>query len=193
MPSIVLGTTFIGPHDETFRTTDFLGNGAFGEVYRAVGEDSGTVVAVKLLPVGALSSDESKTALLNEVKAAQQVKHPNVVQVLFVNDGTSSQIGPYVVMEYVSGGTLAKWLRAQEQSGTQVPLDRAIEMMVEIAQGARAINEKTGATHPTTLGLFLSPRETIGLRGDSRASLLSGCSIAQTWLSMAHGDRTDHR
>jgi eukaryotic-like serine/threonine-protein kinase len=142
MTSIVLGTTFTGPDGEIFRTTDFLGNGAFGEVYRSVGETSGTVVAVKLLPVGTLPSDESRLALLNEVKAAQQVKHPNVVQVLFVNDGTASQIGPYVVMEYVSGGTLAKWLRAQEQSGTPVPVDRAIEMMVEIAQGARAINEK---------------------------------------------------
>ncbi len=142
MPSIILGTTFAGPDAETFKTTDFLGNGAFGEVYRAVGEVSGTVVAVKLLPVGILASDSSKVALLNEVKAAQQVKHHNVVQVLFVNDGSASQIGPYVVMEYVSGGTLAKLLRVQEQSGRQIPLNRAIEIMIDIAQGARAINEK---------------------------------------------------
>jgi serine/threonine protein kinase len=141
MPSIVLGTTIVGPNNETFKTSDFLGEGAFGEVYRAVGQDSGTVVAVKLLPIGQLNPD-SRIALLNEVKTAQQVTHPNVVQVLYVNDGTSSQIGPYVVMGYVSGGTLANLLRAQEQSGTQIPLKRAIEMMIDIAQGARAINEK---------------------------------------------------
>jgi eukaryotic-like serine/threonine-protein kinase len=80
--------------------------------------------------------------LLNEVRAAQEVKHPNVVQVLFVNDGASSPVGPYVVMEYVSGGTLAQLLRKQEQSGMQIPLNRAIEIMIDIAQGARAINEK---------------------------------------------------
>jgi eukaryotic-like serine/threonine-protein kinase len=142
MPSIPIGTTFIGPNNETFKTTDFLGQGAFGEVYRAVGQISGTIVAAKLLPIGVLTSTKAKTALLNEVKASVEVKHPNVVQVLWVSDGTSSQIGPYVVMEYVSGGTLAKLLRAQEQSGTQVPLNRAIEMMIDIAQGARAINEK---------------------------------------------------
>ena len=142
MPSVTLGTTLIGPNGEAFKTTDFLGQGAFGEVYRAVGETSGSVVAVKLLPVGVLASNDSEVALLNEVRAAQQVKHPNVVQVLFVNDGTSSPIGPYVVMEYVSGGTLATILRAQEQSGKTIPLPRAIEMMVDIAQGARAINEK---------------------------------------------------
>jgi len=138
MPSIALGTCFVGPNAETFKIIDFLGQGAFGEVYRSAGETSGTVVAVKLLPLGALASPETKIALLNEIRTAQQIKHPNVVQVLHVNDGASSQIGPYVVMEYVSGGNLATVLRA----GTQIPLDRAIEMMIDIAQGARTINEK---------------------------------------------------
>jgi eukaryotic-like serine/threonine-protein kinase len=142
MPSTVIGTAFTGPNSEIFKTTDFLGHGAFGEVYRAVGQSSGTVVAVKLLPVGELTSTDSRVALLNEVRAAKEVKHSNVVQVLWVNDGSSSQIGPYVVMEYVSGGTLAKLLRAQVQSAAQIPQNRAIEMMMDIAQGARAINEK---------------------------------------------------
>jgi serine/threonine protein kinase len=142
MPSVAIGNTLVGPSNQVFKITDFLGNGAFGEVYRAVGETSGTVVAVKLLPIGALASTESKVALLNEIRTAQQVKHPNVVQVLYVDDGSASPVGPYVFMEYVSGGTLAKLLRAQEQSGTQIPLHRAVEMMIDIAQGARAINEK---------------------------------------------------
>jgi serine/threonine protein kinase len=142
MPSLVLGTTLIGPNNETFKVTDFLGQGAFGEVYRAVGQLSGSVVAVKIIPIGTLDSDESKRALLNEVKAAEQIKHPNVVEVLFVNDGIESAIGPYVVMEYVSGGTLAKLLRVQGQSGDQISLKRALEIMMNIAQGAKAINEK---------------------------------------------------
>ena len=107
-------------------------------MYRAVGETSGTVVAVKLLPLGALATPESRLTLLNEIQAAQQIKHPNVVQVLHVNDGTKSAIGPYVVMEFVSGGNLARVLRA----GGQVPLKRAVEMMIDIAQGANAINAK---------------------------------------------------
>jgi len=142
MLSTPIGISFLGPNGETFKTTDFLGRGAFGEVYRAVGNVSGTVVAVKLLPVGILESDDSRAALINEIRAAQQVKHPNVVQVLHVSDGSSSQIGPYVVMEYVSGGTLAQLLRAQGQSGAERPLTRSFEMMIDIAQGARAINEK---------------------------------------------------
>jgi len=138
MPSVTLGTTFVGPNGEAFKIIDFLGQGAFGEVYRSVGETSGAVVAVKLLPLGALASTKDKIALLNEMRTAQEIKHPNVVRVLHVNDGESSQIGPYVVMEYVSDGNLATVLRAE----TQIPLDRAMEMMIDIAQGTRAINEK---------------------------------------------------
>ena len=141
MPSIAIGTNIDGPNREPFKINDFLGNGAFGEVYRAVGESSGTVVAVKLLPVGILESADSKIALLNEIRVAQRVKHPNVVQVLYVEDGTTSPAGPYVFMEYVSGGTLAKLIHIQRQAGILIPLNRSIEMMIDIAQGARAINE----------------------------------------------------
>jgi eukaryotic-like serine/threonine-protein kinase len=142
MVSVAIGSSFVGPNDETFRITDFLGRGAFGEVYRAVGVTSGTIVAVKLLPIGSLVSEESKVALLNEIGAAQKITHPNVVRVLHVSDGVPSAFGPFVLMEYVSGGNLATLLRAQLQSNAQIPLDRAVEMMIDIAQGARAINEK---------------------------------------------------
>jgi serine/threonine protein kinase len=140
MPSVTIGTTLAGPNEELFNITDFLGNGAFGEVYRAAGEQSGAVVAVKLLPLSFLVSERSKLALLNEIRIAQQVQHPNVVQVLYVNDGESSAIGPYVIMEYVSGGTLARLLQTQRQSRTDIPFSRAVEIMIDIAQGARAIN-----------------------------------------------------
>src|SRR5260370_2731838 len=137
MPSVPIGATFVGPNNETFKVNVVRGQAAFGEVYRAAGEPSGLVVAVQLLPLGSLADPGSKLALINEMRAAEKIKHPNVVEVLYVNDGTSSAIGPYVVMEYVSGGSLAKVLNA----GTQIPLTRATEMMIDIAQGARAINE----------------------------------------------------
>ncbi len=56
--------------------------------------------------------------------------------------GTIADLGPYTCMEYVSGGTLARLLRVQGQAGSQIPIARAIEMMIDIAQGVRAINEK---------------------------------------------------
>ncbi len=142
MPSIPIGQEINGPQNESFRIIDFLGRGAFGEVYRATGVSTGVVIAVKLLPLGEMADGPERVALLNETRAARQITHPNVVQVLYVDDGRNNDIGPYVCMEYVSGGTLASLLRGQNQAGALIPIARAVEMMIDIAQGARAINEK---------------------------------------------------
>jgi serine/threonine protein kinase len=83
-----------------------------------------------------------RRALLNEIRAAKQISHPNVVRILHVDEGTIPEVGPYACMEYVGGGTLARLLRSQLQAGKQIPLGRAIEMMIEISQGMQAINEK---------------------------------------------------
>jgi serine/threonine protein kinase len=57
MPSVVLGTSFTAPNGEVYKISDFLGHGAFGEVYRAVEVRSGDFIAVKVLPLGDLSSE----------------------------------------------------------------------------------------------------------------------------------------
>ncbi len=142
MPSVRIGQQITGPQNEGYVVSDFLGRGAFGEVYRAKGETTGSVIAVKLLPLGQLSDDTGRRALLNEIRAAQQINHPNVVRVLHVDEGSIAELGPYACMEYVSGGTLAGVLSVQKQANAQFPLGRAIEMMLDIAQGTRAINEK---------------------------------------------------
>jgi eukaryotic-like serine/threonine-protein kinase len=142
MPSVRIGQQITGPRNEAYIVSDFLGRGAFGEVYRASGESTGSVIAVKFLPLGQLSHDAERIALLNEIKAARQINHPNVVRVLHVDEGSIADLGPYACMEYVSGGTLADVLRVQRQANAQIALGRAIEMMLDIAQGCRAINEK---------------------------------------------------
>lgn len=136
-----VGAEVLGPDSERFKITDFLGNGAFGEVYRASGTRTGRIVAVKLLPVNDLDDENSRTALINEVRAATQVRHPNVVEVLYVAE-ESAELGPYVIMEYISGGNLARLLRAQRQASVLIPPTRVLAMMADIAQGARAVNEK---------------------------------------------------
>lgn len=142
MPTARIGLELTGPQGERIRLTDYLGRGAFGEVYKATGLTSGSVTAVKLLPINELEELAARTALLNEVEQAIQVLHPNVVRVLHVDRGSSNEIGPYVVMEFVSGGTLAASLRSQRSSNVTIPLQRTREMLNDIAQGARAINER---------------------------------------------------
>jgi eukaryotic-like serine/threonine-protein kinase len=141
MAGSMIGVEINGPSDEKFRLTDYLGHGFFGEVYRITGLSSGRIAAVKLIPINTLEDPTAQTALLNEIQVSGQIIHPNVVQVLYVNTGPSS-IGPYLIMEFISGGTLAGQLRAQQSANTPIPMPRAREMMIDIAQGARAINER---------------------------------------------------
>jgi hypothetical protein len=37
MPAVAIGTELRGPGQKDYTITDFLGRGAFGEVYRAIG------------------------------------------------------------------------------------------------------------------------------------------------------------
>ncbi len=142
MSSDPIGKRIPGPQGESYVITDFVGRGAFGEVYRARGESTGTIIAVKLLPIGRLTNDMQKSALLNEITAAQGINHRNVVRVLFVDEGTIANIGPYFCMEYVSGGTLDGLLRGHVKAHSQVSLKRAVDMMIDIAEGAAAVNQK---------------------------------------------------
>jgi serine/threonine protein kinase len=142
MPSVVIGQEIIGPNSELYTIIDFLGRGAFGEVYRASGKTSGNVIAVKLLSLSAFPDDSDRRALLNEMRAGQLIVHPNVVRLLHVEEGENSSVGPYACMEYISGGTLAAFLRAKANTTSTIPVERCLEMMIDIAQGMKAINQK---------------------------------------------------
>src|SRR5260370_6309985 len=139
-----IGTEIMGPSLERFRIETMLGHGSFGEVYRCAGTKSGTIAAVKMVPQQKLSdpSTLSIKTVLNEARVAMlQVNHPNVVRVLHVDTGSDPTIGPYVMMEYVSGGNLQEFLNRMQMDGQQLTLDEAISLMLGVALGAQAIND----------------------------------------------------
>jgi eukaryotic-like serine/threonine-protein kinase len=139
-----VGTQINGPGGEQFRIESFLGNGAFGEVYKVIGETSGTVAAVKMVPQNKLNDPATLSArsIDNEVRMhMKQIHHPNVVTVLHVDPGTDPDIGPYVMMEFVSGGNLQDLLNDRSARSAQFSLDEALSLMRGIALGAQAVNE----------------------------------------------------
>ena len=112
-----IGTEVTGPNQERFRLDSFIGGGAFGKVYKASGLISGTMVAVKMAPEDKLSDPTTLAfrTVLNETREEiLRVNHPNVVRVLYADPGTDTNIGPYLVMEYVGGGNLQKLLNERK-------------------------------------------------------------------------------
>lgn len=120
-----------------YELTSLLGEGAFGQVYRAVdrrlsepGHDA--VVAIKVLTAGARDDFERRT-LVEEATKARRIDHPHVVRV--VDLGETDQREVYVVYEHVDGGDLARWARRR---GVPRPPREAAELAARIARGVHA-------------------------------------------------------
>src|SRR3954452_21460763 len=92
-----------------YRLERRIASGGMATVWLARDEDGDRDVAVKVLS-DVLAEDPSYAARFQrEARVAAQVSHPNLVR-MFDYSGTAER--PYIVMEYIGGGTLADRIRA---------------------------------------------------------------------------------
>lgn len=111
-----------------FQLRERVGQGSFGEVYRAYDPVLEREVALKLLLPGRLQEGEEASAL-SEARALAKVKHPNVVPVYGVAR-YDDRAGFW--SEYVHGKTLSTLLKVQgpfgppEVAGIGIDLARAL-------------------------------------------------------------------
>jgi len=86
-----------------------IGEGGMGAVYRSVQPLLGRVVAIKvILPKTGFQAEEAKERFLREARTIASLDHRSVVTLYdfgVEGDGTL-----YMVMEYVAGSTLPRWL-----------------------------------------------------------------------------------
>lgn len=111
-----------------------LGRGGMGVVYKACQTSLNRTVAVKqiLSAAGILGADEL-TRFRNEAHAVARLQHPNIVQVHEVGQERGR---PFLILEFVEGGTLAKRLAATPQ-----PARVAAEMMRCLARAVQVVHE----------------------------------------------------
>jgi len=111
-----------------------IGQGAFASTYRATDTTLQRTVAVKLLRSHHAADDSYLARFEREARAAAQVNHPNVVQ---VHDYGHDDDHVFIVMHYVSGPTLAEYIRDREQ----ISSDEVVSIMSQVLEGLQAIHE----------------------------------------------------
>jgi serine/threonine protein kinase len=102
-----VGEVFMG----RYRIESELGRGGMGIVYKALDVNTQKTVAIKLLKAQEADADQLRR-FLREGRMATTLRHPNIVAVHEVaSDGTDYAI----VMEFVEGTTLTRWIRDRQR------------------------------------------------------------------------------
>jgi tRNA A-37 threonylcarbamoyl transferase component Bud32 len=114
-----------------YRDPQQIGRGAMGDIYRATDSMLGRTVAIKILAERYAQDDAVRERFTRESLAAARLSgQPNIVTIFDVGEHNER---PYIVMEYLSGGSLHDLVhRAGAQSPQQV--------FAWLAQAARALD-----------------------------------------------------
>jgi hypothetical protein len=168
-----------------YRLEELLGSGGMGHVYRAVNEHGGGLVAIKVLRREHAENAQVVDRFLREARAANLVKHPNVVQVLDVGkeaDGT-----PFLVQELLVGEDLAHFAARR---GGKLPVEEVCDLLLPVIE-AVAEAHAHGVVHrdikPENVFLANGPRGPIPKLLDFGISKVRAPDLQATEVGMLMG------
>jgi tetratricopeptide (TPR) repeat protein len=180
-----------------------LGEGAFGEVWRAYDPERFGDVAYKRLKLDQIYDVGRRQRVMAtgrvELDSASRIRHPGVVRVLAI--GTEPSGAAYVVQEFVPGCSL----RSQMPDNAAADVGRVVACLEKIAHALAALHE-AGVVHRdlkpenvllreggspvlVDFGLAFLPDEP---RKDAQRNLIVG-TLAYMPPEQAAGDEVDHR
>lgn len=108
-----------------YRLVELIGEGGMALVYRAIDQNTGHNVAIKVLKRELSQDSDYVIRFQREAEAASKMTHHNIVNLLDVGMDGSDR---YLVMEYVQGITLKELIR---QRG-QLPAATAVQICIRI-------------------------------------------------------------
>ncbi len=157
--------TKLGPYE----VKEFIGKGAMGTVYRAYHAQLERTGAVKVMQAIAPDQD-SISRFRHEAQAIARMRHPNILNVFDFGEFEGT---PYMIVEYVPGGSLAGRM-------SQGPMDRAtvLRFLRGIAAGLDYAHSQ-GIVHRDVkpANVLLERDETPVLADFGLAKMLAGSSV----------------
>jgi eukaryotic-like serine/threonine-protein kinase len=117
---VTLGSRVPIPNVPGYDIQRELGRGGMGVVYQAREVSLNRTVALKMILTGAQASEQERARFMKEAEAVASLQHPGIVQIFHIGDYEGL---PFLSLEYVSGGSLAQRLNADN---VMRPMDAAI-------------------------------------------------------------------
>ena len=138
-----------------------LGRGGVGVVFQARHRTLNRPVAIKMLHPSLFPTEADRRRLRAEAEAVARLQHPNVVQLYEIGESGGS---PYLVLEYISGGTLESYLDGRPQ-----PPREAAALVRTLARAIHAAHQKQIVHRDLKPANILLQREAPAVTGDPRA------------------------
>ena len=107
-----------------------IGSGGMGHVYSARHLGLRQDVAIKIIHKKFVSDANAIERFKREAVAAAQLKHPNVIDIMDIDETVEPDRRPYIVMELVRGKSLKTVLETEGK----LTVDRAVALMIEICK-----------------------------------------------------------
>ncbi len=117
-----------------YRILEKIGGGGQGEVFRAHDERFDRDVALKILPIKALSDDAARKRFRQEAQAVGKLSHPNIATAFYFGEENGID---FLVTEYISGARLDEKL-----AHGPVPETMLLELGTELASGLEAAHRE---------------------------------------------------
>jgi peptide/nickel transport system substrate-binding protein len=143
-----------------YELAGLLGSGGMARVHRANDTRMGRPVAVKTLLPELASDPDARRRFAREARAAGALNHPGIVTVHDQDEtqGADGAVVPYLVMEYVLGGTLAQLVREQ----APFEPERAVRIVCDILDAlAHAHSHGTVHRDVKPANVMVTPEGTI--------------------------------
>ena len=109
---------FTGSPSDDYAICGKIGDGGMGVVYLAKDRRLGRYVAIKRLNDKALADPVLRTRFLHEARAVAALNHAYIVHIYALGEDV---LGPYIVMEYVSGPAQTEVVRQDEGNAAPPP------------------------------------------------------------------------
>ena len=196
---------FLDPTDEPgqlgrlgpYHVLEVIGRGGMGVVFRAFDPKLERFVAIKVMAPQLAAQESARKRFLREARAAAQITHEHVITIHVVDESRGL---PYIVMQYVAGGSLEERLAREGP----LPLAELLRIGIQTASGLAAAHAR-GLVHRDVkpANILLEDGLKVKLTDFGLARAVDDGSLSQSGLiagtpqymapEQARGEAVDHR